>query len=427
MHIVVNYKRSTVSLLMTNEEIAMSNNTQSRRLIGQILLDGGFLSKHDLELAVAEQQHTNELLGEILVRMGVLDEAEIKAALSVQKYISNLEDATLSAAGTRQMLGSLLIMAGHLTSQQINRAIALQKKSGEKLGEIFINQGLLQREQLDSLLIYQHNQINGIRQHNPFRIGEILVTTGYITRQQLDEALIKQAESNKKLGEVLIDEGYAKPQHIHHGIHLQQKLISAALAAILSFSGLSLSGCGGGGGGGGGSDDVAAEQTSLVSSAYTASDSAIKQSFKTNYLEVTSTDYALAQPTFYYSTVNESFWSIQANVAKAVIDIDSESVIRIDIQKTANGFPRLNKTFSIGTDGQYEKFPGSFLVFNLKKSTGNKVESGIISFSPDSVTEQHVSGSYEVIMTDYDSGALPAPQYRIKGIFSFTMGEYGSA
>lgn len=393
----------------------MSTDKQNRRLIGQILLDGGFLTRHDLELAVAEQQHTNELLGQILVRMGVLDEAEVNAALSVQKHISNLEDATLSAAGTRQMLGSLLIMAGRITNEQIEHAITVQKASGEKLGEVFIRQGLLKREQLNSLLIYQHNQDKGRRPSNPFRIGEILVTTGYITRQQLDDALLKQAGCSKKLGEVLVEQGYVDHKQIRHGIHLQQKLISAALAAILSFSGLSLSGCGGGGGG----SDGTTTQTS--------SGTAVNQPFKTNYLTVTSTDYALAQPTFYYSTVNESFWSIQANVAKAVIDIDSESVIRIDIEKSAGSFPRLNKTFSIGTDSQYEKFPGSFLVFNLKKSTGNKVESGIISFSPESVTEQYVSGAYDVIMTDYDCGTLPAPQYRIKGIFSFTMGEYGPA
>lgn len=356
----------------------MSTDKRSRRLIGQILLDGGFLTRHDLELAVAEQQHTNELLGQILVRMGVLDEAEINAALSVQKHISNLEDATLSAAGTRQMLGSLLIMAGRITNEQIEHAITVQKASGEKLGEVFIRQGLLKREQLNSLLIYQHNHGKEKRPASPFRIGEILVTTGYITRQQLDDALLKQAGGSKKLGEVLLEQGYVDHKQINHGIHLQQKLISAALAAILSFSGLSLSGCGGGGSG----SDGITTQTPLVSSSNTSSATALTQPFKTNYLTVTATDYALAQPTFYYSTVNESFWSIQANVAKAVIDIDSESVIRIDIEKTAGGFPRLNKTFSIGTDNQYEKFPGSFLVFNLKKSTGNKVESGITPFRP---------------------------------------------
>ena len=406
------------------KEIVMKLEMKDGRLLGRILLDAGLLSDETLELALAEQQHTNELLGQILVRMGVVKEAEIKAVLAVQGHIGSLQEAVRSAAGERQMLGSLLVRSGHITNDQLEHAIVVQKASGEKLGEVLIRQGLLHEAQLNSLLAYQHNQSEGKRQSNPFRLGEILVMTGYISRQQLDQAIVKQAGCSKRLGEVLIEEGYAESRHIIHGIHLQQKLITAALVAILSFSGLSMSGCGGGGGGG--SEGTAAKTQEV--SAYDATSAAdVRQSFKTNYLTVASADLAIAQPTFYYSTVNESFWSIQANVANAVIDIDSESVIRIDIQKSADGFPRLNKTFSIGTDAQYEQFPGNFLVFNLKKSTGNKVESGIVSFSPGSITEKYVSGSYNVLMTDYDCGTVPAPQYRIKGIFSFTMGEYGPA
>lgn len=391
---------------------------QRKRLLGQILLDGGFLSRRDLELALAEQRHTNDLLGQILVRMGVLDEAEIQAALSVQERISNLEDATKSAAGMRQMLGTLLIMAGRITNDQLEHAIAEQKASGEKLGEVLIRQGLLKEEQLHHFLTYQQKQSDGKRLSNPFRIGEILVTTGYITRQQLDDALLKQASSAKKLGEVLIEEGYIAPHSVTHGIHLQNKLITAALMAIISFSGLSISGCGSGGAGAEHTNPPQENSTNIVN---------VNQLGKTSYLTVTSDDYALVQPTFYYSTVNEFFWSIQANISTAVVDINSKCVVRIDIPITAAGLPPLNKTFSILDDTQHDKFPGNFFVFNGKESTKNLVESGYISFSPDTVAEQLVSGSYDVIMTDYDSGTSPPPHHRIKGIFSFKMGEYGPA
>jgi len=387
---------------------------KKRRLLGQILLDGGFLSGNKLELALAEQKHTNELLGQILVRMGVVEDVEIKAALSVQEHIGNLEDAVRSAAGVRQMLGSLLLSAGHITSEQLEHAITVQQASGEKLGEVLIRLGLLKDEQLDCLLKFQQNQHDGKRSANPFRLGEILVTTGYLSRAQLDAALLKQSSSAKKLGEVLVEEGYAAPQQVNRAIHLQQRLISASLAAILSFSGLSLAGCGGGGGG-------------SASQAPTASPINVSQVIKTNYLAVTSDNYGLLKPTFYYSSVNESFWSIQANRARSALDIDSECVIRIDIKKGAAGWPALNRTFSIENNQQYVKFPGTFLVFNGEKATGNKVESGIISFSPDSVASEYVSGSFDVVMTDYDAGILPCPQYRIKGIFSFKMGEYGPA
>lgn len=42
------------------------------------------------------------------------------------------------------------------------------------------------------------------------------------------------------------------------------------------------------------------------------------------------------------------------------------------------------KTFSMEDNGQYEKFPGAFVVFNGEKSVLKKVDQGNISFSPDS-------------------------------------------
>jgi len=394
----------------------MSTPGQKRQRIGQILLDGGFLSSSELEKALAEQRHTNELLGQILVRMGVVDPVEIKAALSVQEHLGNLEESIRSAAGTRQMLGSLLIMAGRITHDQLEHAIAVQKITGEKLGEVFTRLGILKAEQLDNLLAFQQNQNSGTLSSNPFRLGEILVTTGYITRRQLDDALLKQASSSKKLGEVLVEEGSAASHQVKYGIRLQQRLITAALAAILAFSELTLSGCGGGGGGG------EAPVPSPSATLYSA-----EQAAKTGYLTVTSDDYNLAKPTFYYSTVNDSFWSIQANIASYVQDIDTRCVIRIDVPRIDGSWPHLNKVFSVEDNPHFEKFPGSILVFNGSRATLSKVEQGIISFAPDSITSEHVSGFFEVTMTDYGSDTLPLPQHHLKGVFNFKMGEYGSA
>ena len=393
----------------------MSTHNPGRQRIGQILLDGGFLSGTDLEKALAEQQHTNELLGQILVRMGVVDPVDIKAALSVQEHIGNLEDAIRSAAGTRQMLGSLLIMAGRISHEQLEHAIAVQEITGEKLGEVFIRLGILKEEQLDNLLAYQQNQSSATPSSNPFRLGEILVTTGYITRKQLNDALLKQATTSKNLGEVLIEDGYAASHHVKHGVRLQQRLVTAALAAILAFSELSLSGCGGGG-------EKETAGTTTVTTQYTSD-----QPAKTAYLTVTSDDYNLVAPNFYYSTVNESFWSIQANIARYVQDIDTRCVIRIDVPKINGSWPLLNKEFSIEDNPHYEKFPGTILVFNGSPSTMRKVEHGIISFAPDSVTSEHVSGFFDVTMTDYGSGSLPVPHHHLKGDFNFRMGDFRRA
>lgn len=385
----------------------MAINKKIRRPIGRILLDGGFLPPHHLEAALEKQKHTNELLGQALVKMGVLDPTDIKAALSVQAHLDRLEDAVKIAAGDRQMLGGLLVQAGRITSVQLEQAIGEQERSGEKIGEVLVRQGLLTERELNGILDFQKNQSSATPSSGPLRLGEILITTGSISREQLDDALRKQTQSRKKLGEVLIEEGYAKPHHVRHGIRLQHMLMTAVLIAILTA-------CGGGGG----------NMTTTAAPAPVSTTTSEKQ-VTADYFTVTNDEYGLLKPNFYYSTNNASFWSIEADVAQDLYDPDFQCVIRIDIPKQASGvLPDLNKTFSIEENPQYETFPGTFSVFNGQKSVYKRVEQGTITFSPDSSASGNVTGTFDVILTDYDSNAVPAPQYHIKGEFGFKMGTY---
>ena len=78
----------------------------SRRLLGQVLVDGGFVSPGDLARALEEQNRTNEMLGEVLVRMKAADPAEIAAVVSIQSDLASLEDAVRSAAGSASTSGN---------------------------------------------------------------------------------------------------------------------------------------------------------------------------------------------------------------------------------------------------------------------------------------------------------------------------------
>lgn len=380
---------------------------QNKRLIGRILLDGGFLSPGDLERALEEQGRTNELLGRILVRMGVLDAADLKAALSFQEHLGKPEDAVRVAAGARKKLGELLLHAGHITDRQLDKALAEQGETGEKLGEVLIRLGLLTERQLNGVLDFQQNQ--SALKPSPLMLGELLISAGYISRNQLDDALYKQTLSGKKLGEVLVEEGHAGHHHIHHGLRLQHMLITVALVGLLTACG-----------------DVGSAGTEAMG---TFIDNRTTIEYRepghANYFVVTSDDYGIRTPNFYYSTNNESFWSVQAAVAENVTDPDFRSVIRIDITKENGVMPDINKSFSIEDNPQYEKFPGSILVPNGQKSTGRKVERGLISFETGS--SGNVKGSFDVVLTDYDSATVPAPRHRLEGNFKFVMGTYGPA
>jgi hypothetical protein len=162
------------------------------------------------------------------------------------------------------------------------------------------------------------------------------------------------------------------------------------------------------------------EAVSLESTAGISSDN--------NYLKVTLDEYGLLTPNYYYSSNNATFWSIQANVANGLHDENYRCVIRIDISKPNNGaMPKLGKTFTLGGNSPYDKFPGDFFVFNGHESVYKKVELGTISLSSDSNASGSVAGVFDIIITDYDSTLTLKPQYRIVGAFGFTVDTYGPA
>lgn len=219
----------------------------SRRPIGQILLDGGFIVRQDLELALEVQKHSNELLGQVLVNMGIVEQSDLDAALSIQAHLSSLDDAVRTVAGIRKMLGSLLILTGRVTADQIDFALEEQRATGEKLGDILIQLGLITPPEIHSVLKFQENQHSSAAFSSPLRLGEILVSAGHVSRSQLDDALAKQEASSKKLGEVLVEEGYARLQQVNHGIHLQRKLMRAVLVAVVYLAGVAMQRGDGGG------------------------------------------------------------------------------------------------------------------------------------------------------------------------------------
>ena len=144
-----------------------------------------------------------------------------------------------------------------------------------------------------------------------------------------------------------------------------------------------------------------------------------------NQLTMTTDAYGLQTPNYFYSTDNQAFWSIQADIAKSVHDPDFRCIIRIDIWKSA-GMPALNKTYSLSPDPGYETFPGRLYVFNGHQSVMKKVEQGILAFAPAN-SASAIEGTFDVVMTDYDSRLLPVPQYHLAGAFRFRMNTYGPA
>ena len=208
----------------------------ARRLLGQVLMDGGFVSAGELARALEEQNLTNEMLGEVLVRMKAADPAEIAAVVSIQSDLASLEDAVRSAAGVRRYLGELLLKARKVTPEQLEEALSEQRRTGEKLGEILVRRGTLTRCQLDAVLAFQKCQAGEAPSSVRLRLGEILVATGRITREQLEDVLSRQKLTKKNIGDLLVESGAVEPHHVTRGLRLQEMLVTAALVAALSLA-----------------------------------------------------------------------------------------------------------------------------------------------------------------------------------------------
>jgi hypothetical protein len=68
------------------------------------------------------------------------------------------------------------------------------------------------------------------------RLGDLLIAAGEITREQLNDTLEQQKHSTKKIGELLVDRGYAQQKQVDQCLRLQQILVSAALGTAVALS-----------------------------------------------------------------------------------------------------------------------------------------------------------------------------------------------
>lgn len=159
----------------------------------------------------------------------------LNALLSLKQHLDSLESAIKVAAGPRSYLGQLLLQANRITEAHLQILLDDQKQSGKPLGEILIERGILTSAELNALLDFQMRQ-NMQGSNSPLQLGQLLVRTGEISEEQLKAALALQSQSGKRLGEVLVEAGYAEPAQIEKVLGVQRKFISVALSAVLLFA-----------------------------------------------------------------------------------------------------------------------------------------------------------------------------------------------
>ncbi len=120
------------------------------------------------------------IFGEYLVEQNIIREKDLARALEIQKT-------------DRVPLGQLAMQNGLIDNKQLFRVLSRQRKPEEKdksFGKLAVEMEYLSQEQLESLLERQT--------HTNRLLGEILVSQGSVSQMELIKALKKFRSQNKK-------------------------------------------------------------------------------------------------------------------------------------------------------------------------------------------------------------------------------------
>lgn len=129
-----------------------------------------------------------------------------------------------------QGIGAHLLEAGLLTSEQLEVALAEQElETSARLGDVIQKRGWVKERTIQFLL----HQVNKTLVDNPelsacAQLGANLIEADLLTSKQVDEALLEQKISNKRLGEILVNNDWVTPQTVEYMMkHLPQSNVTA--------------------------------------------------------------------------------------------------------------------------------------------------------------------------------------------------------
>jgi hypothetical protein len=158
----------------------------SARMIGEIFVERGLVTRAQLDEALALQARDGGLIGEILVSSFGVSRVELATVLAEQwRAIDHagrdapsapLAEAekpkavALPSPGadeTRRPIGEIFVASGAISQSDLDRALETQRTTGERLGEILVAQGAIGRLELASALAEQWSELQVIRPPQP--------------------------------------------------------------------------------------------------------------------------------------------------------------------------------------------------------------------------------------------------------------------
>ena len=111
-------------------------------------------------------------------------------------------------------IGELLVQEGLLTEKQLQEAVSKQykKTTYTPLGEVCVQMKFISKTQLQDVLRKYQKRLN---------LGTLLVQMGLISNEEVEQALEIQKDQGKKLGRILIDQGYITESNLVNTLSVQ--------------------------------------------------------------------------------------------------------------------------------------------------------------------------------------------------------------
>jgi hypothetical protein len=132
------------------------------RQLGALLAEEGLLTETELELALDEQRRTGRLLGQIVVDHGYVSAFSLARVLSAQHGVDLHEPEEVApephltdVPTTWRPLGRLLVEKGLITQTALAEAL-LAQRDDQRLGELLVERGVISGGDLARALSEQH-------------------------------------------------------------------------------------------------------------------------------------------------------------------------------------------------------------------------------------------------------------------------------
>jgi hypothetical protein len=116
--------------------------------LGELLVDKTLITQDQLDRVLNIQKEKGGLIGEILVALGYVKESDIVWALGLQKG--------LAEKGKHKLIGELLVEKGLLNKEQLGHSLIIQKQKGGLIGQILVALGYVTETDIALALTSQY-------------------------------------------------------------------------------------------------------------------------------------------------------------------------------------------------------------------------------------------------------------------------------